>query len=318
MKPNTTSDFVVRGGIKEEQELRSRKQLLPIVGAVFVAFLFLDVLTPFAFESQNAFFIVFMMNVVVGQLTLLCVWGTLVDGTFWIRLPWTILMLVVSWAALAFGVRLVDGGITSILAGVRHQPNTAEVLGLGLVWFYAFAVSYIPLKLAAWLVGWRIVREEEPLEDSKSNYQIRDMMIGTAILAVTLSIGRMLTPVGLPSWSRILEASELDRFEPLLALFIFSMVSLVVKLPCIWIALAAPHSRIRLLSTCWIAIAAALGLAEMGLLLMFLGPPGSEVWGMIIGLMVGHAAMATIMIGVLYALRCYGYRMIRRKRLPAQ
>ena len=104
--------------------------LLLVIGTICIVFLLLDLLTPAAFESRNAFILVLMMNLVVGQLTLICVWGTLVEGTFWIRLPWTILMLVISWAALAGGVRQAKGNI-----------DTAEVLGLGLVWFYAFVIS---------------------------------------------------------------------------------------------------------------------------------------------------------------------------------
>jgi len=239
--------------------------LLLFIGTICIVFLFLDLLTPAAFESRNTFILVLMMNLVVGQLTLICVWGTLVEGTFWIRLPWTILMLVISWAALAGGVRLAKGNI-----------DTAEVLGLGLVWFYAFVISYIPLKLAA-----------------------------------------LLLPGELPSWENVLIKSGLDEPGPFTALLIFSVASLIVKLPCIWIALAIPVSRIMRYSISWICIAAVLGLLEMGLLTFFLGSPGQETVEFVIGLTLGHAVMAGLMIGVLYLLRIFGYRMSRPKRMAA-
>ena len=281
--------------------------LLLFIGTICIVFLFLDLLTPGAFESRNAFILVLMMNLVVGQLTLICVWGTLVEGTFWIRLPWTILMLVISWAALAGGVRLAKGNI-----------DTAEVLGLGLVWFYAFVISYIPLKLAALGFGWRIQKKDrENSSKAKTNYQIRDMMMGTAILAVTVAIGRMLLPGELPSWENVLIKSGLDEPGPFTALLIFSVASLIVKLPCIWIALAIPVSRIMRYSISWICIAAVLGLLEMGLLTFFLGSPGQETVEFVIGLTLGHAVMAGLMIGVLYLLRIFGYRMSRPKRMAA-
>ena len=77
---------------------------------IFVGFLILDVILPLFFEDENFFWVV-LLNVVVAQLTLLCIWGTLVEGTFLIRIPWTILLLVISWAALAYGVYLQQGAM---------------------------------------------------------------------------------------------------------------------------------------------------------------------------------------------------------------
>ena len=287
----------------------TRKKLFLVIVAIFVGFLLLDLMTPAAFEFQTPFIPVLMMNLVVAQLTLVCVWGALVEGTFWIRLPWTILMLVISWAGLAYGVYLVHG-----------TANPAEVLALGLIWFYAFMISYIPLKLAAWGFGWRILKVgQKDSSKPKNNYQIRDIMIGTAILAVTLSIGRMVVPGDLPSWEEVLSKSGLSDYGAFISLFVFSVVSLIVKLPCIWITLAVPLSSILRYSTSWIAIAAVLGLFEMGVLIFFLGISGTdpEMWDLAAGLMVGHAVMAASMIGVLYLLRTFGYRMSRRKRLAA-
>ena len=294
----------------DDRRLPVKKKLLLLIGVIFASFLLLDFKLPAAFNnSGEPFVFVIMLNIVVGQLTLICVWGTLVEGTFWIRLPWTILMLVISWAGLAYGVYLVHG-----------SANPAEVLALGLIWFYAFMISYIPLKLAAWGFGWRILKVgQKDSSKPKNNYQIRDIMIGTAILAVTLSIGRMVVPGDLPSWEEVLSKSGLSDYGAFISLFVFSVVSLIVKLPCIWITLAVPLSSILRYSTSWIAIAAVLGLFEMGVLIFFLGISGTgpEIWDLAAGLMVGHAVMAASMIGVLYLLRTFGYRMSRRKRLAA-
>ena len=290
----------------DDRRLPVKKKLLLLIGVIFASFLLLDFKLPAAFNnSGEPFVFVFMLNIVVGQLTLICVWGTLVEGTFWIRLPWTILMLVISWAVLARGAYLANG-----------STDSAEVLGLGLVWFYAFAISYVPLKVAAWGFGWRILKESQKDSlESKTNYQIRDMMIGTAILAVIFAIGRMLLPGDLPSWEEVISSSGLGGRQLLTVMFIFSVVSLIVKLPCIWIALAVPLSKVKRYSICWIAGAAVLGLFEIGLLTFVLHSSGPDQLEVTIALMLGHASMAAIMIGVLYLLRSFGYRMSRRKRL---
>ena len=79
-------------------------QLAVFVGVVCAIFIAMDVLMSACFH--DAWSGVFMMNIVIGQLTLICIWGTLVEGTFWVRLPWTILLLVISWGALCYGVKL--------------------------------------------------------------------------------------------------------------------------------------------------------------------------------------------------------------------
>ena len=266
----------------------------------------LNVLTPLAFNQYDAFWIAaILINLIVGQLTLICVWGTLVEGTFWVRLPWTILLLVVSWVALCVGVYIEQEG----------RLDSAEILGLGLVWFYGFAISYVPLKIAALLFGWRItLAKAKDSEASSNNHSIRDMLVGTAILALAMAIGRSLIPGELPSWTSILRASGLDRSTPVIALFIFSMASLVVKLPCIWIALATPVPKFKTRAAWWIFWSGVIGGAELILLCVFLGPPGSELPDILFGLVVGHAAMAATMLGVLYVLRQFGYSMSRRDK----
>ena len=93
-------------------------------------------------------------------------------------------------------------------------------------------------------------------------------------------------------------------------------MSLVVKLPCVWIALAVPLLKIRAYSISWTICAGLLGLVEMGILISFMGPPGGSEWIEIpAGLAVGHMAVVIIMIGVLYLLRIFGYQMTRRRKI---
>lgn len=279
----------------------SRIKFFVFVLLTFVAYLGLDILTPCLFDDPWP--AIFLMILVVGQLTLICVWGTLVEGTFWFRLPWTLMLLVISWAALCVGVFINNGRISS-----------AEIMGMGLVWFYGFAISYIPLKIAAWSFGWRIrLAENDNASKDSLQYGVRDIMIGTTILAVTLAIGRNLIPGEMPKWQDIILESGLNNPSMLTAFLIFSIVSLVVKLPCIWIALASDKSKILQQSIFWVICSGFLGLVELGILAAFIGNLGPMVGETLLALVAGHSAMAVTMIAVLFGLRCFGYHMTRTR-----
>lgn len=268
---------------------------------VFAVYIGLDLLAPCSFTDAGP--AIFLMILLVGQLTLICVWGTLVEGTFWFRLPWTLLLLVISWAALCGGIYLDSGYL-----------RPAQVVGMGLIWFYGFFISYVPLKIAAWIFGWRIIFVRNQVNrGAEGQYAIRDIMVGTAILGLVLAIGRQFVPGKLPEWSDVLRESGFDRPDLLTAFLIFSVISLIVKLPCIWIALAAEKRKILGQSVTWIFCAGALGFVELLLLFLVLGDPGRETVEVLLALVCGHSIMAASMIAVLYGLRCFGYQMIRKQ-----
>ena len=271
------------------------------VGLIFLCFVGLDVAVAVAFFERQWLAIVWL-NAAVAQLTLICVWGTLVEGTFWLRLPWTLLLLVISWAAIVVGVRMYNS----------RPLMPEEVLAPGLLWFFGFAASYIPLKLAALCFGWRISRtNSEESDQEKGRYAIRDMMIGTAFLAVVLAIGRAWVPGELPTMLSVLRECGMDNLELVIALSIFSFVSLVVKLPCIWISLASTSKRLIPQSISWILLSGLLGFLEFMAFCAVLGPPGTDWFEPASSMVVGHMVMAILMISVLCVLRWYGYRISR-------
>ena len=102
----------------------------------------------------------------------------------------------------------------------------------------------------------------------------------------------------------------------MIALGIFSVVSLVVKLPCIWIALAMAKEEVISWGFTWTMLSGVIGLGE-GALLQVLFGPGPNWWETTTAMCLGHTAMAVTMICVLYVLRSFGYSMSRvRKRNP--
>ena len=286
---------------KSKPNANRDQQLLLLIGVCCIGFFIADVATPACFHTP--FLGMLALGVVTAQLTVICVWGTLVRGTFWIRLPWTLLLLVVSWCALALGVSIENG-----------RSNTDEILGVGLFWMIGFITSFVPLKIAALCFRWQIIHDSaayqnEGQEDYK--YAIRDIMIGTLLLALALAIGRAMLAGEEISFARAMRAANLNQAEPFIALTIFGIVSLLVKLPCIWISLGEKTENIKSRICGWAAYCFALAIAEIIALTVFLGPAGPEAAELFAGIILSHQLMGAIMLGVCLTLRGLGYRLER-------
>ena len=93
-----------------------------------------------------------------------------------------------------------------------------------------------------------------------------------------------------------------------------SLASLVVKLPCIWIALAAPRDRILAMIAGWNIYAVLVTALEFGILMSVLGGPGSELGEIFAAVLLGHEVMGLVVTVVLLALRGLGYRLLRTSR----
>ena len=242
------------------------------------------------------------LGVVTAQLTVICVWGTLVRGTFWIRLPWTLLLLVLSWCAFAWGITIENG-----------RPDTDSMLGTAMLWMAGFVTSFVPLKIAALCFRWQIVQDSADNQSAgrNSSYAIRDMMIGTLLLALTMGIGRAMLADEDISFTRALDASALNEPEPFLAITIYGIVSLFVKLPCIWISLGEKAEKIKSRIGVWVIYCFGLAIVEIGLLIAILGDPGGDSEELFAGIVISHQVMGAIMLGVCLALRGLGYRLER-------
>ena len=128
---------------------------------------------------------------------------------------------------------------------------------------------------------------------------------------MTMGIGRAMLPDEDISFTRALHASSLHRPEPLIAISIYGVVSLLVKLPCIWISLGEKAERIQSRIGAWVVYCFVLAIVEMGLLIAILGDPGSESVELFTGMIISHQLMGAIMLVVCLALRGLGYRLER-------
>lgn len=274
-----------------------RRRLLSLLVVVTsLVFLIVDVATPNLFDGAVPALI--CINIVTAQLTVICIWGTLVRGTFWIRLPWTFLLLVVSWYALAWGISIERDGIR----------ETNAILGCGLVWLIGFVASFVPLKVAALFFRWQILQPEDAETKQRKGYAVKDIMIGTMLLAVVMAVGKLMLPNDAVSLKDIFHSSGLNEPELVIAISIFAVVSLLIKLPCIWVAMAAQRRLIGNYILVLMAYSAALAIVEIVLLGAIIGEMPGEL---IAGMLIGHMLMVAVMLAICLSLRGLGYRMER-------
>lgn len=280
-----------------------RKRLVILIGMCCIGFFLADVATPICFEEP--FPAMLAVGVVTAQLTVICVWGTLVRGTFWVRVPWTLLLLVVSWYGLALGIRIERG-----------NPDIDSLLGTTVVWTFGFVTSFVPLKIAAMCFRWQIVQDSasEQSGGRDSRYAIREIMIGTCLLAISIRIGMVLLPAEGISFTRALRASSLNNAEELGGLTIYGVASLLVKLPCIWIALGEKTEKIKSRIGLWVVYCLVLAVVEIALLLAVIGSFGNQAVEIFAGIIISHQLMGAIMLGVCLTLRGLGYRLERSVR----
>ncbi|WP_345681795.1 hypothetical protein [Novipirellula caenicola] len=281
-----------------------RPGLFLLVGLCSIGFFVADVATATCLREPIPGMLV--LGIVTAQLTVICVWGTLVRGTFWIRLPWTLLLLVVSWCGLAWGITLEKG-----------NTNPDALLGTAVTWMFGFITSFVPLKIAALCFRWQIIHDTDasPNAGRNFNYAIRDIMIGTLLLAMTMGIGRgMLTGEDI-NFTRALYASGLHEPELLFVISLYGVVSLLVKLPCIWISLGEKAEKIPSRIVVWVVYCFLLTIFEIGMLVTVLGNPGSDSGVIFTGMILSHQLMGAIMLAVCCTLRGLGYRL-ERSRSP--
>ena len=279
-------------------ERRKRMRLLIVLCCI--AFLIADVAIPSCFENQ--FLAMLAIGVATAQLTVICVWGTLVRGTLWIRLQWTLLLLTIIWCALAWGI-----AIEMRRSDIDVMLAAAIVLVLGAV------TSFVPLKIAAMCFQWQIVHISEGDQNSGLGFKwaIRDIMIGMVPLALSLSICRMMLPDEEVSFMGALTASGLDNVVPFIVIMVFGIVSLLVKLPCIWIALGEKVEKIKSRIGLWVVYCLVLSLVEISLLFAVLGSPGRDDGEVVAGIIISHQLMGAIILAVCFALRGLGYQLER-------
>ena len=180
---------------------------------------------------------------------------------------------------------------------------------------FGFVTSFVPLKIAAICFRWQIVRGARADQDSRADpkYAIRDIMIGTLLLALSMGIGRVMLLGQDVSIALAIEASDLDRPDIWIPIMVFGVVSLLVKLPCIWIALGARREEIIVRVFLWAVYCLVLAIGECVLLDMILSRSGAVQGEVIAGMIISHQLMGATILGVCLSLRGLGYQLQRTR-----
>lgn len=287
-------------GIKKDSSIFGAIQtyrtisLMLLLGGCCAGFLIFDVITPYLMPEPFSGMVA--IGVVTAQLTVICVWGTLVRGTFWVRFPRTLLLLVFSWAGFSLGIDFLgDGG-----PPIR--------LSVGITWFIGFLITFVPLKAASLWFRWQIVQDNQKGNAScVSTYSIREIMLGIFLLSLSLGIGNALI-----SFEGISQISLRNDPEVLVYISVYGLVSLLGTIPCIWISLKVAMDKVIRWICIWIIYCLLLSVIEIGVVGL-IAPFGNDR-PFVLGLILGNQLMGAIILGICFALRGLGYKLSRPQR----
>ena len=231
----------------------------------------------------------------IAQLNLLAVWAALAPGRLMVRLPWSLFLATLIWYAVVLGFRCTGGG-----RGLSGQ----DALMLGLSLLFGVLVTQAPLWMANRWSRWHlaVVVEGPSAAVSERQYGIRHLLAGMTLLGLALGLGRVILPSAdsfrVPLESRLLAV-----------LSAMAVCNLIVTVPCIWCAFAG-WSRMLPLAIGWMVYAAVASLAEVGVLILFLGAPGDTKLFVAFGVINIAQCVAVWLTCVV--LRWTGFQLLRR------
>ena len=266
-------------------------------GMVILAFLVVDLATPQLVASNEEWLNLVAMGVCIGQVNLIAAWAALAPGNVFLRVPWSLLLAILMWYGLVLGNR-ADGGIASSTA-----------MELGVVLLAGVLVLQIPLWLAARLFGWRLIGWRDAGDAAELHprqFHLRHMLLGMAFVSITLALGRVV----LPSDELRLQQMFTDADELFTLLTALVVSNIVVAIPCIWGAFVPTRALLPLVLF-WMFYVAAVTGAELGTLVVFLGPPGMPIGEALWLFYLFNLAQCITVVGTLLIFRTLGCRLRR-------
>ena len=192
----------------------------------------------------------------IAQLNLLAVWAALAPGRLMVRLPWSLFLATLIWYAVVLGFRCAGRGLSG-----------QDALMSGLSLLFGVLVTQVPLWIANRWSRWHlaVVVEGPSAAVSERQYGIRHLLAGMTLLGLALGLGRVILPSA--------DSFRVPLARLLAVLSAMAVCNLIVTVPCIWCAFAG-WSRMLPLAIGWTVYAAVASLAEVGVLILFLGAPG--------------------------------------------
>jgi hypothetical protein len=302
--PARTADAPVLATAVElpaDSPLLPRKLLVIVAVAIVIASVFNMSMVPvsrfiepgpgFAFGLAYLSLVLGSLGGQAAVLTVLVVWGS---GPLWLRLVWHWGLALVAFTAWAVGfvVGLSDRGL---------PYNSDEGLRMAL---FGLPLVALACQLAPWLMKvyfrWRIELEDEAEQPAAVHLlSIRDMLVGTIVVAVAMAAVRFGKPRDFPEgyywifWGIGSAAA--------------AGISLVCLVPIVYLTLGVRGTRWGLAGV--VAIAASVAAAASGVL-MWVQPPGPSDKEVILIMTSIAAGFTLTLAGTLWIARAYGYRLV--------
>ncbi len=294
--------------------MKNARREFAIVAALIVALLLINVAVGFAAEEwrpDEGLFVAIAMGLLIGQyigqLNLISVWAAVTSGSVIVRLPWAMLLTVLMWGTLVFG-KYVEGSWDP------NIPGDSTIL-YGFLLAFGCLVTQIPLWIASRVFRWQLVVGGDNPNHVTTQFNLRQMFVGTVLLAGSLAICRwLLRDVDWRRfWSLGSEFWEIMAFVVTMAFF-----NLIFVVPSIWAAfLVQPTIRRLVVATFLLSL---VGPIELVVIVAALGngPSRNEypVWCLFFSML--HLGQVFVVYGSLLLLRYRaGFRILRVSPTPA-
>ena len=238
----------------------------------------------------------FLVGQYIGQLNLISVWGAVSRGSAIVRLPWALLMAMLMWSSLILGQAAFG----------KWQSDLVVLIGATLG--FGCIVTQIPLWIASRFFRWRLVAEDTA-DEQRSQFDIKQMLVGTLLLAGSLAICRQLTH----NTDREDVTVTIREFGELTAFLIpMAFFNLLFVIPAIWAAFLVKVNKRRLgVATALLALVGPIELLVICAVLGY-GPSASEYLNWLITFSALHLGQVFVVYGSLVLLRrLAGFRLVR-------
>lgn len=259
---------------------------------MLVSFLIVDFFVPQAM-SEDVLLAV-LLGICIGQLNLIATWAAFAPGNVVVRLPWSLLLTILTWYSLVLGNRFESPSF-----------RTGDATFLGLTLLCGVIVAQVPLWGAAHLFGWKLVNWGVNENNVGSQFNLRHILLGTVFVSIALALGRLVLPPG--------DKLEM-HFENNMPLIIVvvALINLVVTVPCIWGAFLQAWMIIPL-AFGWVFYCAIFtGIEFCVIVLVAEGPP--ENYEPLFYIYLMNLTQCATVFGTLLVLRGLGFRLLRTKQ----
>ena len=233
-------------------------------------------------------------GVFIGQVNLIATWGALGPGNVVVRLPWSILLGVLTWYAIVLGFR----------AWRPEFLDNPDLVLLGPVLLGGIMVAQIPLWIAGKWFRWRLINLEDggiASEDGPLQFNVRHVLLVMFLVALALGPARLVLP------SMTFDGLYLaDELAVILSTVV--VTNLVMTVPCIWGALVRSNAIPLLV---WPVYCAVVTAAEFGTLCVLLGSPGSDWREVLLAFFLLNLLQCVTVYFALRLFRAVGFRLVR-------